>query len=113
MADLPVDPQAPRLSTDAEPAAPVGTVAAGVLDGAAVTVVRGEAGWVAVDALCSHADCSLALDGEVYDGTALACNCHGSEFDLATGAVLLGPAERPLTVIRLLVADGGVLAPEA
>jgi nitrite reductase/ring-hydroxylating ferredoxin subunit len=101
-----------RLSTDADPDAPVGTVSTGVLDGAAVTVVRAEVGWVAVDALCSHAECSLALDGEVYDGTALACNCHGSEFDLATGAVLLGPAERPLTVIRLVVQDDGRLAPE-
>lgn len=101
-----------RLVTDADPGAPVGTVAAGRLDGAAVTVVRAEAGWVAVDALCTHADCSLAADGEVFDGGVLACNCHGSEFDLATGEVLLGPAELPLTVIRLRVAGTG-LEPQA
>ena len=82
--------------------------AAGSLDGAPVTVVRGEQGWVAVDALCTHADCSLAADGEVFDGTVLACNCHGSEFDLATGEVLLGPAERALTVVRLVAGEHGL-----
>ena len=35
--------------TGAAPAAPVGTVTAGTLDGAPVTVVRAEHGWVAVD----------------------------------------------------------------
>lgn len=100
-----------RLVSTATPGSPVGTVAPGTLDGRPVTVVRGEQGWVAVDALCSHADCALAADGEVFDGTVLACNCHGSEFDLATGAVLLGPAERALTVVPLVV-EGDRLNPQ-
>ena len=92
--------------TTADLSDPVGTIAAGVLDGRAVTVVRHESGWVAVDESCTHADCPFDADGEVFDGTVLACNCHGSEFDLRTGEVLLGPAEQPLTVIPLRDRNG-------
>lgn len=95
---------------DVDPAAPVGTVVGADLDGTAVTVVRHETGWVAVDEMCTHAACPFASDGEVFDGTVLACNCHGSEFDLRTGEVLLGPAETPLTVRPLAVVDGRLSA---
>lgn len=98
------------VRTTADPAGPVGTIAAGVLDGRAVTVVRHESGWVAVDESCTHADCPFSADGEVFDGTVLACNCHGSEFDLRTGEVLLGPAEQPLAVIPLHRRNGALEA---
>ena len=96
--------------TAVDPSAPVGTVVGAELDGAPVTVVRHDGGWVAVDEMCTHAACPFAADGEVFDGTVLACNCHGSEFDLHTGEVLLGPAERPLTVRPLAVVDGRLTA---
>lgn len=86
--------------------APVGTVVSAEVDGVPVTVVRHEGGWVAVDDECTHAACPFGADGEVFDGHVLACNCHGSEFDLRTGAVLLGPAERALTVRPLAVLEG-------
>lgn len=92
--------------TGVDPHAPVGTAVAADLDGTPVTVVRHEGGWVAVDEMCTHAACPFAADGEVFDGTVLACNCHGSEFDLRTGEVLLGPAETALTVRALEVVDG-------
>lgn len=91
-----------------DPGAPVGTVVGAVVDGARVAVVRGAEGWVMVPDSCTHALCPFSRDGEVFDGTVLSCICHGSEFDLRTGEVLLGPAERPLPVTRL-VADGGTL----
>ncbi|HEV7807966.1 MAG TPA: Rieske 2Fe-2S domain-containing protein [Solirubrobacteraceae bacterium] len=46
---------------------------------------------------CSHRGCSLAT-GEVQDG-AVTCPCHGSRFDLRTGAVLRGPATAPQPVL--------------
>lgn len=91
---------------DVDASAPVGTVVSADLDGAPVTVVRHEGGWVVVDDECTHAACPFGADGEVFDGHVLACNCHGSEFDLRTGEVLLGPAERALTVRPLVVVDG-------
>ncbi len=91
---------------DVDTSASVGTVVSAELDGLPVTVVRHEGGWVAVDDECTHAACPFGADGEVFDGYVLACNCHGSEFDLRTGEVLLGPAERALTVRPLAVLEG-------
>jgi nitrite reductase/ring-hydroxylating ferredoxin subunit len=91
---------------DLDQRTPVGSILAAELDGAAVAVIRHTDGWVAVPDACPHADCALTLDGEVSDGMVLACNCHGSEFDLRTGAVLLGPAERAPTVRPLQDRDG-------
>ncbi len=91
---------------DVDPTAPVGTIVGALVGGpdgggdVAVAVVRHADGWVMVEDRCTHADCPFSLDGEVFDGV-LACNCHGSEFDLRTGEVLLGPAERPLTPVAL------------
>ena len=43
---------------------------------------------------CTHAGCSLA-DGDL-EGTVVTCPCHGSRFDVTTGAVLRGPALEPV-----------------
>lgn len=93
-------------AAEIDASSPVGTVVGATLDGEPVTVVHHADGWVAVDDECTHAACPFSLDGEVFDGTVLGCNCHGSEFDLRTGEVLLGPAERALTVRPLVVVDG-------
>ena len=42
---------------------------------------------------CSHRGCSLA-SGEIEDG-AVVCPCHGSRFDLRSGAIKRGPATAP------------------
>jgi len=42
---------------------------------------------------CTHRGCSLAT-GEIT-GTEIECECHGSVFDMTTGAVVEGPAEEP------------------
>ena len=34
------------------------------------------------------------------------CQCHGSRFDIATGAVLNGPAIEPLNTYEVQAADG-------
>ena len=43
---------------------------------------------------CTHQGCSLA-QGEL-DGTTVTCPCHGSRFDVTSGAVLRGPAREPV-----------------
>jgi Rieske Fe-S protein len=42
-------------------------------------------------------------------GTQLQCPCHGSAYNAVTGAVINGPATRPLAQIAVHVANGAVL----
>lgn len=69
-------------------------------------VVDGEI--YAVDDLCPHKGCSLAKG--TLEGTTVTCSCHGSQFDITTGAVLQGPADRPLQVYQTRVERGVVQA---
>jgi nitrite reductase/ring-hydroxylating ferredoxin subunit len=85
-----------RARVEVDPGAPEGTILPAHVGGVELALIRHEGGWTATDRDCPHARCSLVRDGEVVDGTVLVCNCHGSEFDLRTGEVLLDPADRPL-----------------
>jgi nitrite reductase/ring-hydroxylating ferredoxin subunit len=66
-----------------------------------------EGTWYAVDANCSHAGCPFAEEASL-EGPDIVCNCHGSEFDLRTGAVLRGPAERPVRSYPVRLGDEGL-----
>jgi len=57
---------------------------------------RADAGeWFAVEGRCTHAGCAFHEDASLEAGT-IVCNCHGSEFDLRSGAVRRGPADEPI-----------------
>ncbi len=60
--------------------------------------------FVAFRAVCTHAGCTV----QSGSGDVLTCPCHGSQFDAATGAVVRGPAQRPLTKIPV-TEKGGVV----
>ena len=62
----------------------------------------------AFDDLCTCADRSCPLSGGLLTGTMIMCQCHGSEFDVTTGAVVRGPAARPLNVYEVRAADGSL-----
>ncbi len=64
----------------------------------------------AFDDTCTHTGCSLAT-GKL-DGTTVTCPCHGSQFDVTSGAVLRGPARRPVRS-RLVQVQGEDLLVEA
>jgi nitrite reductase/ring-hydroxylating ferredoxin subunit len=64
----------------------------------------------AFDDTCTHAGCSLAR-GELK-GTIVTCACHGSQFDVTSGAVVRGPAQRPVRS-RPVQVDGESLLAEA
>jgi nitrite reductase/ring-hydroxylating ferredoxin subunit len=36
------------------------------------------------------------------------CQCHGSRFDIATGALIDGPASKPLNVYEVPEVDGSI-----
>lgn len=89
------------------PLMPVGlTVAADVDDqGLAVTRVSDTA-VVAVSRTCTHQGCTVLLPAA--PGRSLDCPCHGSRFTTA-GAVVNGPAERPLRTYPSRIAGGEVV----
>ena len=54
--------------------------------------------------VCTHQGCPVQAAGANAD-----CNCHGSQFNATTGAVLKGPATQPLAAVAVTVKDGSVL----
>ncbi|GGL12893.1 hypothetical protein Sme01_20490 [Sphaerisporangium melleum] len=56
----------------------------------------------AFSAKCTHQGCAVA---SVSGGT-INCPCHGSKFDIATGAVANGPARKPLPRKGITVSKG-------
>jgi nitrite reductase/ring-hydroxylating ferredoxin subunit len=60
--------------------------------GTRVNVANANGQLHAFDDTCTHTGCSLAR-GKLT-GTTVTCACHGSQFDVTSGAVLRGPAQR-------------------
>ena len=77
---------------------PVGT--GRVFPAARVVVIRpAEDEFLAYSSVCTHQACAIT----VLTAQKLRCPCHGSTFDTADGAVLSGPAPRPLPRREIVV----------
>ena len=55
--------------------------------------------WFATSDICTHEYCNLSY-GKL-SGYENECDCHGSRFDIRTGAVLLPPALEPLKTFKV------------
>ncbi len=75
------------------------------VDGQAVAVYNVDGAFYATHNECTHVGAPMN-EGELNGSTAV-CPWHGSCFDVTTGAVLKGPAKRPLQTYRVVV-DGEV-----
>ena len=64
----------------------------------------------AFDDTCTHMGCSLA-EGQLA-GTVVTCPCHGSRFDVTSGAVIRGPAQRPVRSRAVQVRGDDLLVDE-
>jgi Rieske Fe-S protein len=64
--------------------------------------VTGE--FKAFSSVCPHVGCLL---DKVANGT-VNCPCHGSTFRISDGAVVTGPATRPLTPVAITVGNGAI-----
>jgi nitrite reductase/ring-hydroxylating ferredoxin subunit len=72
----------------------------------AVVLVRAGSRVHAFSAVCPHQGCLV----DRVTAASIDCPCHGSRFATATGAVLAGPATRPLTRVPVTVRNGEVFA---
>jgi Rieske Fe-S protein len=81
-------------------------VGGGVVNTDAKVVVtqpeRGE--FKAFTAVCTHQGCTVTAVTET-----ISCPCHGSEFAIADGSVVAGPAPSPLAAVEVTVEGGEVL----
>jgi nitrite reductase/ring-hydroxylating ferredoxin subunit len=62
----------------------------------------------AFDDLCTCSEHACPLSGGLLTGTTLMCQCHGSRFDITTGAVINGPATQPLNIYQAAEVGGDV-----
>jgi len=75
--------------------------------GTPVAVFRVGERLLAVDARCTHVGGPLDR-GQVADGV-VTCPLHGSQFDLATGKVVRGPATQPVRAYRVKSEPDGLV----
>jgi nitrite reductase/ring-hydroxylating ferredoxin subunit len=66
-----------------------------------ISIARVDDRLYAFDDLCTCDDEPCPLSGGLLTGTTLMCQCHGSRFDISTGAVLKGPASKALNVYEV------------
>ena len=86
---------------------PVGTAISASDGGKPIIISQPTAGQVkAFSAICTHMGCTVAPSSS---GKELDCPCHGSKYNVATGAVIGGPAPKPLPAVAVKVVNGAVL----
>ena len=111
-ADPTTPPAAPSATAAPAEPAPAGTPVASVADvqaAGSIVVGKDEDAYllayagdtvVAHTAVCTHQRCTVGASG--------LCPCHQSRFDVATGAVINGPALRPLAERGVTISGGQV-----
>jgi nitrite reductase/ring-hydroxylating ferredoxin subunit len=73
-------------------------------DGNEVLIVKLDGQFFCLSARCTHAGAPL-LYSDIKEGV-LICPWHGSRFKINNGEVLLGPADKPLTIYPHKIKNG-------
>jgi len=73
-----------------------------------VSIARVKDRLYAFDDLCTCSEASCPLSGGLLNGTTIMCQCHGSRFDITSGAVINGPATKALNVYEVEETDDSV-----
>ena len=73
-----------------------------------ISVARVDDRLYAFDDICTCTDEGCPLSGGLLVGTTIMCQCHGSRFDITTGAVINGPATDALKVYEVREVDGEI-----
>ena len=76
-----------------------------IFSGPKVVVTQPTAGeFKAFSAVCTHMGCIVS---QVSNGT-IDCPCHGSQYNMTTGAVVAGPAPAPLPAQQIKVSGSSI-----
>jgi len=73
-----------------------------------ISIARVDDRLYAFDDLCTCAEEACPLSGGLLTGTTILCQCHGSRFDITTGAVINGPATRALKIYEVRDVEGSI-----
>ena len=73
-----------------------------------IAIARVKGRLYAFEDLCTCTRESCPLSGGLLTGTTIMCQCHGSRFDITTGAVINGPATGALQVYEVQEFEGSV-----
>lgn len=73
-----------------------------------IAIARVDDRLYAFDDLCTCTDQACPLSGGLLTRYTIMCQCHGSRFDITTGAVINGPAIRALNVYEVQEIEGSV-----
>ena len=73
-----------------------------------ISVARVDERLYAFDDLCTCPGQACQLSGGLLTGTTVMCQCHGSRFDIATGAAIGGPATEALAVYVVEELEGRI-----
>ncbi len=73
-----------------------------------ISLARVQDRLYAFDDLCTCTRDACPLSGGLLAATTIMCQCHGSRFDITTGAVINGPATKALNVYEVQEMEGSV-----
>jgi 3-phenylpropionate/trans-cinnamate dioxygenase ferredoxin component len=73
-----------------------------------IALYRVDGDVFATNDVCPHANCLLSENADVFEG-AIECSCHGSSFDLRTGANINPPSSDPLRTYEVRVEGDDIL----
>ena len=73
-----------------------------------ISIARIDDRLYAFDDICTCTDEGCPLSGGLLAGTTIMCQCHGSRFDITTGAVINGPATNPLHMYEMQEVEGSI-----
>ncbi len=77
-------------------------------DGEQIVLAELEGEVIAFSNICTHAECDLVY-GAIDDEEEIECDCHGSRFNVRTGAVTQPPAVDNLSVYAVRIDGNDVL----
>lgn len=73
-----------------------------------VSIARVRNNLYAFDDLCTCGSDACPLSAGLLEDKVIMCQCHGSRFDISTGAVINGPATKALDVYEVEEVEGRV-----